>query len=576
MAPIPSQVGGRKFIGKWTSLQFLCLTTVSFGFLKVVEVSGWTYHYSTEMLTWNQSYHWCKSNFTDMVAIQNKEEISFLTDYLPGGDSHYWIGLRKINNIWVWIGTNKSLTQQEENWAQFEPNNKKNNQDCVEIYIKRSHETGKWNDEPCTRKKKALCYLVSCSDSSCNNHGDCMETIQNYTCKCWLGFYGANCENAISCRSLQIPSHGQMVCSDTLGTFQYNSVCNFSCEEGFQMTGTRSLSCQDSGNWSESIPTCKAVSCSALENPSQSHMNCSHTFGAYKFRSICEFTCKDGFQLKGSNFLLCQHSGEWSEPVPKCIAVPCTALQGPEHGKVNCSDPFGAFRYTSMCNVTCEEGFDLQGTSSLWCQDTGEWSDPIPTCAAVSCSALENPSQSHMNCSHTFGEYKFRSICEFTCKDGFQLKGSNFLLCQHSGEWSEPVPKCIAVPCTALQGPEHGKVNCSDPFGAFRYTSMCNVTCEEGFELQGTSSLWCQDTGEWSDPIPTCAAQNDPPETQTQVNPASYVIPSLGLMLSGMAVAYGINYYRKKKNPGLLKSEIENINTFDNPAFEDTNRPIDL
>lgn len=94
-----------------------------------------------------------------MVAIQNKEEISFLSQYLPANGTHYWIGLRKINKIWVWIGTNKSLTKHEENWSHGEPNNKRNNQDCVEMYIRRQGESGKWNDEQCERNKRALCYL---------------------------------------------------------------------------------------------------------------------------------------------------------------------------------------------------------------------------------------------------------------------------------------------------------------------------------------------------------------------------------------------------------------------------------
>ncbi|XP_069593312.1 P-selectin-like isoform X3 [Ranitomeya imitator] len=270
MDPIPFQDVGGSIAGKWTYFQLLCLATVSFGFLRVVEVSGWTYHYSTTVQTWNESHNWCKTNFTDMVAIQNKEEISFLTHYLPNDSMHYWIGLRKKNNIWVWIGTNKTLTKNEENWAQGEPNNKRNNQDCVEIYIRRLKESGKWNDERCDRKKRALCYLVSCNDASCNKHGDCMETVENYTCKCWSGFYGANCKNAVQCKVLQSPEHGQVHCSHTFGEYRFKSICNVTCEEGFESQGTTSLLCQNTGEWSESTPSCSAQNVS-MENQKQAH-----------------------------------------------------------------------------------------------------------------------------------------------------------------------------------------------------------------------------------------------------------------------------------------------------------------
>ncbi|XP_077133110.1 P-selectin-like [Ranitomeya variabilis] len=447
MDPIPFQDVGGSIAGKWTYFQLLCLATVSFGFLRVVEVSGWTYHYSTTVQTWNESHNWCKTNFTDMVAIQNKEEISFLTHYLPNDSTHYWIGLRKKNNIWVWIGTNKTLTKNEENWAQGEPNNKRNNQDCVEIYIRRLKESGKWNDERCDRKKRALCYLVSCNDSSCNKHGDCMETVENYTCKCWSGFYGANCKNAVQCK----------------------------------------------------------------------------------------------------------------------------VLQSPEHGQVHCSDTFGEYRYTSICNVTCEEGFESQGTTSLLCQNTGEWSESTPSCSAVQCKVLQSPEHGQVHCSDTFGEYRFQSICNVTCEEGFESQGTTSLLCQNTGEWSESTPSCSAVQCKVLQSPEHGQVHCSNTFGEYRYTSICNVTCEEGFESQGTTSLLCQNTGEWSESTPSCSAQNVSMENQKQAHTVAYTFTSLGLMLSGTSMAFGIKYYCKKRNAGLLKEDKDKdkTNTFENPAFED-------
>lgn len=122
------------------------------------EVAAWTYNYSTNAYSWNFSRTFCQKYFTDLVAIQNKNEIAHLNDVIPYYSSYYWIGIRKINNNWTWVGTKKTLTKEAENWADNEPNNKKNDQDCVEIYIKSPSAAGKWNDEPCRRRKRALCY----------------------------------------------------------------------------------------------------------------------------------------------------------------------------------------------------------------------------------------------------------------------------------------------------------------------------------------------------------------------------------------------------------------------------------
>lgn len=109
-------------------------------------------------MDWEHARQWCRQTYTDMVAIQNKDEISHLNNFLPKVDGYYWIGIRKMDGRWTWVGTNKTLTKETENWADKEPNNGGNNEDCVEIYIKRQLDEGKWNDESCLKKKTALCY----------------------------------------------------------------------------------------------------------------------------------------------------------------------------------------------------------------------------------------------------------------------------------------------------------------------------------------------------------------------------------------------------------------------------------
>lgn len=124
-------------------------------------VECWSYFYSDDTMSWSDARTWCKVNYTDMVAIQNQEEITHLNNWLPRKKTYYWIGIRKVNDVWTWVGTNKTLTEEATNWAKGEPNNGKrlgSNEDCVEMYIQREQQTGKWNDERCGKKKTALCY----------------------------------------------------------------------------------------------------------------------------------------------------------------------------------------------------------------------------------------------------------------------------------------------------------------------------------------------------------------------------------------------------------------------------------
>ena len=130
-------------------------------------VEGWSYHYSNTTMNWEESREWCKKHYTDMVAIQDQREIAHLNAILPRnpsgpGSEYYWIGIRKVEGVWTWKGTNKTLTAEAENWAAGEPNNVGNGngrtEDCVEMYIKREKDNTKWNDASCNKKKRPLCY----------------------------------------------------------------------------------------------------------------------------------------------------------------------------------------------------------------------------------------------------------------------------------------------------------------------------------------------------------------------------------------------------------------------------------
>ncbi|XP_065422969.1 uncharacterized protein LOC135975576 isoform X1 [Chrysemys picta bellii] len=183
----------------WNVTRLLCFVAISWVLVTQMEVGAWTYHYGNKShYSWELARNFCRSFYTDLVAIQNQGEIAYLNNVLPHHRAYYWIGLRKINNVWTWVGTNKALTKEAENWANKEPNNKGRNLDCVEIYIKRDRGAGRWNDENCQKKKRALCYQASCQRSSCSQRGECVETIGNYTCDCYPGFYGPECEHEIT------------------------------------------------------------------------------------------------------------------------------------------------------------------------------------------------------------------------------------------------------------------------------------------------------------------------------------------------------------------------------------------
>uniref|UniRef100_A0A5F8GAI4 p-selectin n=1 Tax=Monodelphis domestica TaxID=13616 RepID=A0A5F8GAI4_MONDO len=465
-----------------------------------VQVESWTYHYSDQKAySWNASRKFCKTFYTDLVAIQNQNEIAYLNNFLPYYPHYYWIGIRKINNIWTWVGTNRTLTKEAENWAENEPNNKRNDQDCVEIYIKSPSSPGKWNDEPCMKRKRALCYQASCKPSSCNQHGECIETIGNYTCSCFPGFYGQECEYVIQCKELDyFPSNMLMTCNHPLGKFSYQSKCNFYCMEGYRLKGADLLQCSSSGEWTDEVPECSVIGCPALKSPERGKMICPYSSMENYRQSRCSFSCEEGFTLKGVEVIWCTVFGVWTAPVPRCEAVQCPNLNAPDGGVMNCIHSHAPFAYESTCEFSCQPTYRMSGLETLQCLASGQWTSPTPICHAITCDPLEVPAHVSFNCSSYPIQFQLNSECSFQCDKGFVLKGAEITKCDLSGIWTESVPVCHAKQCQDLRAPIKGHLSCSHPFGDFMYQSSCTLTCDEGFVPSESEELHCLDTGEWS------------------------------------------------------------------------------
>ncbi|XP_061681054.1 E-selectin-like [Syngnathoides biaculeatus] len=369
----------------WLSLAF------TFSML-CMQVGCWSYFYSNKTMDWQKARAWCQEHYTDMVAIQNQGEISHLNSWLPKKPTYYWIGIRKINGTWTWVGTNKSLTAEATNWAKGEPNNGMNgrilgeSEDCVEMYIKRNSQPGKWNDERCRKRKTALCYTAACQKDSCV-HGECVETINSHRCQCFDGFYGDKCEHVVQCNKSELtpPHRGIVVCAGKYGEYAFDSLCHYSCEEGFELSRPEPLLCTSSKNWSQLPPTCQAVQCPALLHLDNGTVSCGDDpHGRFSYGSSCTFSCDLGFRMAGPSTVTCTSAAQWSEVIPRCEAITCPAPEVPKRGHMNCTPSllpsWSLPPHGTVCTFSCDEGHELQGAASTACTHLGEWSFAPPTC----------------------------------------------------------------------------------------------------------------------------------------------------------------------------------------------------
>ncbi|GAA6093772.1 L-selectin isoform X1 [Tachysurus ichikawai] len=375
MLPMQNKAGGLLLLVRLYRQTHLLLSLS----LTSVFVMSWTYTYSRETMSWTDAKAWCENRSSWLMVIPNKTHNDYLKDNLPQQHKmYYWIGLRKTQGNWTWQGTAQRL-EDGGSWADKEPNNKRQDEDCVEIYINNGTQNGKWNDENCNKKKHALCYDASCSEKSCSRNAECVEEINNYTCKCNPGFTGRMCMDVIRCNALGSVHRGSMHCTDFLEKFAYGSVCQFECDVGFFLMGSYHTHFSSEGKWSHNPPVCQVfVQCPPIATVlTNGRINCSHPLNSDRYNSKCVFMCEEGFELRGSDTTLCDHTGQWTHVTPNCTGMLCKALTVPDGGIVNC------YRGNStICTVQCPSAYLLIGAHEYTCRPDGSWSQFQPLCAS--------------------------------------------------------------------------------------------------------------------------------------------------------------------------------------------------
>ena len=107
----------------------------------------------------------------------------------------------------------------------------------------------------------------------------------------------------VSCESLSNPVNGIVGCNTREdGVALYEDVCSFSCNTGYEVTGSSERTCQSNGSWSGSPVSCIIMECPSSSLPMNSMLaeSCSSTY-----QSMCELQCQEGFNGTGDPSYVC-------------------------------------------------------------------------------------------------------------------------------------------------------------------------------------------------------------------------------------------------------------------------------
>ncbi|XP_065899293.1 uncharacterized protein [Dysidea avara] len=438
---------------------------------------------------------------------------------------------------------------------------------------------------------------------------------------------------SVACPLLNAPTDGMITCSlGDDGTPSTNDNCDFTCDNGFELSGSDTRICQSDGSWSGSNVTCIRVRCLP---PTNGALNCvPGTTGL--IGDTCAFQCNAGYVRQGSVIGACLADGNWSMGNPICVVLNCStsppvtnsqlqlpcntqylskctatcdegymranitsvtylcnvtfvsnmvdwmAIDGascqrvecpaPVNGRLECPGSRGF--YQDNCTFSCNPGYELQGASNGTCLANQSWSGGLPSCVALNCSTsppLDN-SQLQLPCNT-----QYQSTCTALCDQGFARHFTSITYqCEVTVDpdvvqWRViDGASCLRVTCPSLDNPINVTINCSlGDDGVLSYEDTCTYSCNSSYELTGNDKRTCLFDGTWSGNDVVSCIQRDNSGSRSSVTIPIIISSVVSAVVVLIVAAVAYRIHKKlKRKRGVRLKRMSCISTYDHDMKE--------
>ncbi|NXK89836.1 CR2 protein, partial [Formicarius rufipectus] len=157
--------------------------------------------------------------------------------------------------------------------------------------------------------------------------------------------------------------------------FVYGAKVTYTCVEGQSLIGDESIYCtSDDGDnltWSGPAPECRVVRC---PKPTVERGRMIPQRFTFPYGVALQFSCDEGFALSGAAECQCQADGTWAPPVPTCRPVQCSKPPWQEELVIRPSKLWYAVNET--LSFSCQRDGRPGLPSKATCSANGTWIPP--------------------------------------------------------------------------------------------------------------------------------------------------------------------------------------------------------
>ncbi|XP_059171312.1 sushi, von Willebrand factor type A, EGF and pentraxin domain-containing protein 1-like isoform X2 [Physella acuta] len=306
----------------------------------------------------------------------------------------------------------------------------------------------------------------------------------------------------ITCQAPPVVEHGQFTCGS--GGYSYLSTCYLSCEAGYAIERDSSIRCQVNKQWT-CAGFCTVKRCPYYQPIENAAVSCSHD-NAYG--SECISVCNQGYQMVGANSQTCQENQTWSGTKPACNYI--EAPQFTKGCTRDFEVIAAAVRQRNYVRFTLPEAVDNSGEGVVITSNPISGSDfPLGasrvvvsatdstgnqancsfsiTVKSISCDAPNvNTSAKNVIVYDCPDQFVYGASCFMHCSNGDQIIGSNRMTCDKTRnstqlDWKidgNSFPFCNPQSCSKLNSPDNGALACNTSDGA---SEVCIVMCNNQY-----------------------------------------------------------------------------------------------
>ncbi|XP_051542291.1 seizure protein 6-like isoform X2 [Myxocyprinus asiaticus] len=245
----------------------------------------------------------------------------------------------------------------------------------------------------------------------------------------------------------------------------------------------------------------------------------------------------------------------------------------------------------TVVTYQCYPGFQLHGSEILMCQWDLTWSGDVPICEKI--MSCEDPGLVENSRRRVTGSlYAVGSSVEYICNKGYSLSGPGVLTCYSRDtadpKWSERLPKCVPEryePCSNPGAPSTAIQSSEKAF--FQAGETLSFTCRSGYELQGEATIHCLPghPSQWSGVPPMCrASSGNFDEHRLNATRAEFSVEGVNIaiavlipvalvlmLLLAVFLCLSIAQSKTLQLPGSSSPPYDNMteeSAFDNPVYE--------